>query len=53
MFRKRKMYIIIEHTFCPVHFSVILAILEKFKQERANVLKLLCIKDAFPISLAH
>jgi len=41
------------HLFCPLHFFVILAIFETFKQERANVLKLLRIKDGFPTSLAH
>lgn len=41
------------HILCPIHFSVILVIFEMFKKGRANVLKLLSIKDAFPISLAH
>ena len=37
------------HILCPVPFFVILEIFEKFKQERAYVLKLLGVKDAFPL----
>jgi len=38
------------HILCPVHFSVILAI---FETGASNCVEIVCLKDAFPISLAH